>query len=99
MFKQDPRYFVKGAGTKRSRFLYAISRSVICQGDNRKAQFCYSSFISRFGSGFLTNYYYRPADRNSTGVVVQNATIGIGGEALGNLFQEFIARKITRKKP
>jgi hypothetical protein len=29
LLKQDPRYFYKGTGTKRSRFLYAISRTVI----------------------------------------------------------------------
>jgi hypothetical protein len=36
VFKQDPRYFYKGTGSNRSRFFYAVSRSVICQGDNRK---------------------------------------------------------------
>ena len=97
--KQDPRYFYKGTGTKRSRFFYAISRSVICQGDNKRAQPCYSSLAAGFGSGFLTNYYYPAADRNSTAVTFANGAIGIGGNALSNLFQEFIARKITRKKP
>ena len=29
LFKQDPRYFYKGPGTKHSRFLYAISRTLI----------------------------------------------------------------------
>ncbi len=99
VFKQDPRYFYKGSGSKGSRFFYAMSRSVICRGDNKKDQFCYSSFINRFGSGFLTNRYYPAADRDKAGVIVQNAAIGIGAEALGNLFQEFIARKLTRKKP
>ena len=99
LFKQDPRYFVKGTGTKRSRFYYAISRSVICQGDNRKPQFCYSGLVSRLGTDFLTNYYYPASSRNSTGTTFQNAAIGIGAETIANLFQEFVARKITRKKP
>src|SRR3974377_770238 len=38
LFKQDPRYFYKGTGTKRSRLLYALSRAVICKGDNQKWQ-------------------------------------------------------------
>jgi hypothetical protein len=97
--KQDPRYFYKGTGTKRSRALYAISRSVMCRGDNKRAQFCYSSLISRFGSGALTNLYFPPADRNSPRVVLEHGAIGIGGNALANLFQEFFARKLTRKKP
>lgn len=99
VFKQDPRYFYKGTGGKRSRFLYAVSRSVICQGDNKKAQFCYSSILGRFASGFLVNLSYPASDRNSPGVTLENGAIGIGGHALGNLFQEFIARRLTRKKP
>ncbi len=99
IFKQDPRYFYKGTGTNRSRILYAISRTFICRGDNKKEQFCYSSFINRFGSGFVTNYYYPAVDRDTSGVILRNATLGIGFDALGNLFQEFVARKITRKGP
>lgn len=99
VFKQDPRYFYKGTGSNRSRFFYAVSRSVVCRGDNRKAQFCYSSVISRIASGFITNYYYPAADRNTNAQVVQNAAIGIGIDALANVFQEFVARRITRKKP
>jgi hypothetical protein len=99
IFQQDPRYFYKGTGTKRSRIFYAISRSVICRGDDKQAQFCSSSFISHFASGALTNLYYRAADRNSTGVIVENAAIGIGRTAVGNLLQEFIARRLTHKRP
>ena len=99
IFKQDPRYFYNGTGTNRSRFLYAISRTFICRGDNRKDQFCYSSFINRFGTGLVTNYYYPAADRDSTGVILRNSALSIGFDALGNLFQEFVARKITHKRP
>ncbi len=97
IFRQDPRYFYRGTGTTRSRVLYAISRTFVCRGDNKKDQFCYSSFVNRFGSGFVTNYYYPAVDRDKTGVILRNATMGIGFDALGNLFQEFLARKVTRK--
>jgi hypothetical protein len=96
--KQDPRYFYKGTGTNRSRALYAISRTFVCRGDNKKDQFCYSSFIGRFGTGFVTNYYYPAASRDSNGVILRSSAIGLGFDALGNLFQEFVSRKITRKK-
>lgn len=99
LFKQDPRYYYNGTGSTRSRAWYAIKRSVICQGDNKKAQFCYSAVIGDFGANALTNYYYPAADRNSAGVVVQNAAIGIGAKAIANLVQEFVARKLTTKKP
>ena len=79
------------------RFFYAISRTFVCRGDNKKDQFCYSSFVDRFGAGFVTNYYYPAADRDKAAVILRNSAMGIGFDALGNLFQEFVARKITRK--
>ncbi len=98
IFKQDPRYFYKGTGTKTSRALYAISRTFICRGDNKKDQFCISRLISGVGTDFATNYYYPTADRDKTSDVLRHAAMGLGFESLGNLFQEFVARKITRKK-
>jgi hypothetical protein len=99
VFKQDPRYFYKGTGTKGSRAFYAINRSVICRGDNKQSQLCYSALISRIASGALANLYLPAGDRNSTRVILENSAIGIGGNAFGNLIQEFVARKLTRKKP
>ncbi len=98
LFRQDPRYFYKGKGSTGSRFVYAVSRSVVCQGDNKHAQFCYSSVIGRFASEFLTNLYYPAPDRLSTKATLGTSALGIGGRAIGNLFQEFIARKLTRRK-
>jgi hypothetical protein len=98
LFKQDPRYFYKGTGSKRARFFYAVSRSVICRGDNKEPQVCYSSLISHIGADVLTNYYYPPIDRDSARQVFETTAIGIGGRAVENLFQEFIARKLTAKK-
>ncbi len=98
LFKQDPRYFYKGTGSTRSRFLYAVESTFICRGDNKKDQFCYSSLVNRFGTGFVTNYYYPAADRDKSSVILRNSAIGIGFEAAGRLFQEFVARKITKKK-
>jgi len=97
IFRQDPRYFYKGTGSNKSRALYAISRTFVCRGDNKKDQFCYSSFINRLGTGFVTNYYYPKADRDKAGTILRNSATGIGFEAAGYLFQEFVFRKITRR--
>ena len=98
IFKQDPRYFYKGTGTGWSRFKYAVSRSLICQGDNKQPQFCYSRLTGDLATGFLTNIYVPSIDRNSNAVVMEDFAIGIGADALGKLFQEFVARKLTPKK-
>ena len=98
IFKQDPRYFYKGTGTTKQRTWYAINRSLICRGDNGKWQFCYSGLVANFASGFITNYYYPASDRNSNAVIVENGFIGIAGGAAGNLFQEFLIKKLTKMK-
>jgi hypothetical protein len=94
-FSQDPRYFYRGEGTTRSRFAYAVSRSVMCRGDDKTPQVCYSSLLGRLAAGALTNLYLPASDRNSTGMVLENAAIGIGGNAVGNLLQEFVVRKLS----
>ncbi len=98
MFRQDPRYFYRGTGTKRSRAFYAVSRSFVCRGDDKSDQFCYSSLIARFGTGFAINYLYPAADRDRAGTILRNSAIGLGFDAAFNLFQEFAGRRLTPKK-
>ena len=53
VLKQDPRYFYKGSGSKRSRILYALASSVICKGDNGHWQPNYSNVLGSFAAGAL----------------------------------------------
>jgi hypothetical protein len=98
VLKQDPRYFYKGTGTKRSRFLYAISNSVICKGDNGHWQPNYSAILGSIASGGISNLYYPPNDRGAA-LVFENALIGIGATAAADLLQEFLIRKLTPNVP
>jgi hypothetical protein len=99
LFKQDPRYFYKGTGTVRSRALYAIANAVICKGDNGHWQFGYSGILGSLASGGISNLYYPASDRNGASLTFENTLIGIGGSAIGNLFQEFLVRKLTPHVP
>lgn len=99
LLKQDPRYFYKGTGTKRSRFFYAIANSVICKGDNGKWQANYSSILGGLASGAISNLYYPAADRNDAALTFENALIGIGTAAAANLLQEFVVRRLTPHAP
>jgi hypothetical protein len=92
---QDPRYFYKGTGTVRSRMLYAMSAIVICKGDDGRWQPNYSFVLGNFASGALSNSYYPPANRG-IGLTLVNATITTASGAIGNLFQEFLIKKISR---
>jgi hypothetical protein len=99
LLHQDPRYFYKGTGTKTSRLIYALERSFICQGDNGKPEFNYSSIIGGLASGGISNLYYPAKNRDGAGLTFKNAGLGIVGNAISNVVQEFFFKKITRKPP
>lgn len=94
VFKQDPRYFYRGTGTRKSRLLHALAASVICRGDNGHWEPNYSNMLGALASGALSNAYYPAANRN-VGLTFENAAIGIGGSSFGAVVQEFFLRKLT----
>jgi hypothetical protein len=99
VLKQDPRYFYKGTGSKRSRILYALANSVICKGDNGNWQPNYSSILGNLAAGAISNIYYPAKDRDGVGLTFEGGAIGIGATAGANLIQEFLIRKLTPKAP
>ena len=98
LLKQDPRYFYKGTGSTRSRIYYAISRAVICKGDNRRWQPNYSGVLGDLAAGGISNLYYPANDRNGAGLTFANAALGLVGGAAGNVFQEFVVPKFVLKR-
>lgn len=98
LFKQDPRYFYKGTGTRRSRVFYALANAVICKGDNGHWQANYSAILGSLAAGGISNLYYPESDRDPT-VTFENTLIGIGASAANNLLQEFVIRRLTRNPP
>jgi Carboxypeptidase regulatory-like domain len=99
LLKQDPRYFYKGTGSKRSRVLYALANSVICKGDNGNWQPNYSSILGNLAAGAISNLYYPAKDRDGVGLTFEGGAIGIGATAGANLIQEFLIKKLTPKVP
>jgi hypothetical protein len=99
LLKQDPRYFYRGTGSKRSRLLYAIANSVICKGDNGHWQANYSAILGGLAAGGISNLYYPAKDREGAELTFENALIGIGATAAANVLQEFVIRKFTSNAP
>jgi|SRR5712672_633271 len=99
LLKQDPRYFYKGTGSKRSRILYALANSVICKGDNGHWQANYSGIIGSLAAGGISNLYYPADSRDGAELTFENALIGIGESAAVNLLQEFVIRRLTPNAP
>ncbi len=99
LLKQDPRYFYKGTGSTSSRAVYAIGMSVISKGDNGRWQPGYSMILGSLAAGGISNLYYPSNDRNGFQLTLENAAVGIASNALTNLLQEFVIRKLTPKVP
>jgi hypothetical protein len=98
LLRQDPRYFYKGTGSRRSRFFYAVANAVICKGDNGRWQANYSYLLGTLSAGGISNLYYPEADRGAA-LTFENALIGVGATAANNVLQEFVIRRLTRNAP
>jgi hypothetical protein len=99
VLKQDPRYFYKGTGTRKSRFFYALANAVICKGDNGHWQPNYSNVLGSLAAGGLSNLYYPASNRNGVGLTFANAFIGIAAGGMGNVIEEFFLRDFTHHAP
>jgi hypothetical protein len=99
VLKQDPRYFYKGTGSKRSRILYAIGNSFFCKGDNGRWQVNYSNIVGGLAGGAISNLYYPGKDRNGAGPAFETGAIGIGVGAAANVIEELIGRGLTSNVP
>jgi len=95
LLKQDPRYFYKGTGSRKSRLLYALANSVICKGDNGHWQPNYSSVMGSLAAGGISNLYYPASSRNGVGLTFVNTLLGVGGSAMGAVVEEFFSKRLT----
>ena len=97
IFHQDPRYFYRGTGTVKSRFLYAVSRVLICRGDNGRWQPNYSGVLGDLSAGAISNVYYPASDRQGPRLTIENGFLGVAGDAMNGVVQEFILSHFTTK--
>ena len=68
---------------------------MICKGDNGKWQPAYSSILGSTGGGRHFQPVLREVDRNGADLTFENALVGIGANAVTNLLQEFVVKKLT----
>jgi hypothetical protein len=100
LLHQDPRYFRKGTGSFKSRFLHAALSTVVCHGDNGKNQPNVSNVLGNYISGAISNAYY-PANERGVALTLENGTSVTLFGALGGQILEFgpdLARLVHRHK-
>ena len=98
LFHQDPRYFYKGEGSRKSRALYAITRAFITRGDNGHSEFNFSKILGTFSAAAISNAYYPESDRG-LGLTLTTGAVQTAGNAADNLVREFIFKRLTPNVP
>jgi hypothetical protein len=96
LLKQDPRYFYKGTGSTSSRMWRAVGNSVMCKGDNGRWQVNYSNILGSFAGAAISSTFY-PTENQATSIL-SNGFLRMGESSLTGVIQEFILRKLTRRK-
>ncbi len=91
LLHQDPRYFYKGTGTKKSRAVHAISNLFITKGDNGHSQPNYSLVGGDLASAAISSFFYPKSSRGS-GLFFQNFAIDTAAHMAFRLLQEFVFR-------
>jgi hypothetical protein len=100
LLHQDPRYFRKGLGSFKGRFIYSALSTVRAKNDDGHWQPNYSNVLGNLAAGGIANLYYPKEDRGAT-LTVERALIVSAEGAIGAFLYEFwpdIARKLPKKK-
>jgi hypothetical protein len=85
---EDPRYFVKGSGSPKSRILYAVTRVVITRTDDGRPTFNWSNVLGGLmAEGLATSYL--PDNERTAGKTFSRFGIRIGFGALDNVVKEY----------
>ncbi len=98
IFRQDPRYYYKGTGTKWERVKYALAMTVVCKGDNERWETNYSTLLGGLTAGAISNLYY-PSSNRGASLTFESGGLSILGQAFENLAQEFVLRRFTKHAP
>lgn len=89
---QDPRYYVQGTGSNKSRMWHAFRNPFVCKGDNGQWQPNYSSLGGYFASGAIANTYY-PTSNRGAGLVFSTVGVDIGANIANSIVQEFLVHR------
>jgi len=101
LLHEDPRYFRKGTGGFKKRFVYAMSSAVWARKDNGTWGFNYSNVLGNVAAGGLSNLYYPSTDRGIELTFQRAFTVTAEG-MIGAEWLEFgpdVLKKVFHKKP
>jgi hypothetical protein len=98
VFHQDPRYFYRGVGSKRSRLMFALKQTVAQKGDNGHWQFAWSNTLGGVGTALISDTYYpRQPGHQSGSQTGQLFGLSMLSTGISNLMQEFVFGRVTTR--
>jgi len=98
LLHQDPRYFRRGSGTRRSRLGYAMGQILWTHTDSGRTQFNYSELIGNSTAVAISNAYY--SDNRTAFNAVSKLGVQLGVDMAANILKDFwpdFERKVSRK--
>jgi hypothetical protein len=87
VFHQDPRYFRRAEGSKKSRLVYAAEQIVVCKNDQGKRVFNLSEWGGNAMSTAISNAYY--PDTRDWNDNLQKWLIAVATDTFSNVLKEF----------
>ena len=89
LFKQDPRYFRLGEGSKKRRLWYVIEQEFMTKKDSDRTQtLSYSNVLGALTAGSISNAYY-PQEERGLGLTMSRTAVSFGWGMVGNFVLEF----------
>ncbi len=87
LLHQDPRYFRRGSGSKKSRLAYAVTRIFVCKNDRGNWTFNTSELLGNATGAAISNLYY--PDTRTVHENIEKLGIQLGTDALSQVLKEF----------
>lgn len=96
IFHSDPRYFILGTGSSKSRAEHAIASTFLTRGDNGSRKVNLAEILGDFSAAVLSNAYF-PSKERGANLVLINGFGNLGGDMIDNLFREFVFNRLTSR--
>ncbi len=99
LLHQDPRYFRRGIGSKRSRLAYSVGQTFWTHTDSDRTQFNYSEILGNSTAVAISEAYY--PDHRNAGNAAAKLSMQIGVDMASNVLKEFwpdVSRRFSRKE-
>jgi len=96
VFHSDPRYFILGTGTTKTRAIHAVSSTFITRGDDGSRKINFAQILGGFSAAALSNAYF-PEKERGVNLVLINGFGDLGANVVDNLIREFVLNRLTSR--